>query len=458
MKTIITILIVLGVAIGIGLIYMAFADGVKVEVATARYDRIRQFVDEQAKTRLPKTHLVTMPYSGRIAEIQVNVGDPVSQGQEVATIIREDLDLELRVAQARVDELEASIEENRDNSVEDTTHSQALKYVASMDHTVEAADTRVQSGKARLNFARDNLDREEQLLGEKLSSREKFDEVKLRHLESDFDNKQDELMSSALKSMQAATALLPTVVQQYISRKSLQTNVLRQQQAAAKAQLEQAENNRQRGVMKSPVSGKVLERSMRDERYLAAGTVLLEIGALDDLEIEAEILSQDVVHVREGNTVDLYGPAIGEKAVSGVVAQIYPAGFTKVSSLGVEQQRVRVIIRLAEKDLKKLLAEQHLGVGYRVRARIFTKDNARALVIPRSGLFRGAGGQWQVFAVRGGRAQLQNVDVGLMNDEFVEITKGLKDEEQVVLAPETNLEHNTKVTVVLATGERGLED
>lgn len=450
MRTVVVgVVVIVGLA-GLAAAYMFWNGGVQVEVASARVDRIRQFVDEQAKTRLPKTHLITMPYSGRIAEIQVEVGDVVTANQPVASILREDLDLDLRVAQARVDELLASIEENQDISVEETTYAQSLKYVASMDRTVEAADTRVKSGKARLKFARDNLDREEQLLPQKLTSQEKFDEVKLRYLEADFDNQQDELVHSALRSMQAATALLPTVVRQYIGRKSLQTSVLKQQHAAAVAQLEQAKNNALRGVMKSPVQGVVLDRGMRDERYLTAGTVLLEIGAIGELEVEADILSQDVVHVREGNPVELYGPAIGETPIPGVVRQVYPAGFTKVSSLGVEQQRVKVIISIEQSVLDGLQKDHPLGVGYRVRARIFTRENPQALVIPRSGLFRGAGGQWQVFAVRGGRAMLQDVTVGLMNDEFVEITDGLQAGENVVLAPESNLEHNTRVHVVSA--------
>src|SRR5690606_22342502 len=119
--------------------------------------------------------------------------------------------------------------------------------------------------------------------------------------------------------------------------------------------------------------------------------------------------------------------------------RIYPAGFTKVSSLGVEQQRVMVILKFTPEELQRLRKDRRMGVDYRVRVRIFTAKKDNALVIPRSALFRGPGGAWQVFAVRGGKASLVNVEIGLLNDEAVEITKGVEDGEEVILAPESSI-------------------
>jgi HlyD family secretion protein len=173
--------------------------------------------------------------------------------------------------------------------------------------------------------------------------------------------------------------------------------------------------------------------------------VLLKIGQLEELEVEADILSQDVVNVKEGNTVDITGPAIGLVAAHGTVKRIYPAGFTKVSSLGVEQQRVKVIIGIKADDLSRLRKQRELGVDYRVRVRIFTASKEDALVAPRSALFRGGDGKWQVFVIRDGKVQLQAVETGLMNDETVEITNGLQLDELVVLAPETSLKDGARV-------------
>ena len=198
--------------------------------------------------------------------------------------------------------------------------------------------------------------------------------------------------------------------------------------------------------MQSPIDGIVLERLETNERRLAPGTVLLKIGALDALEVEADILSQDVVRIKVGQAVEIYGPAVGTQAAKGIVDAIYPAGFTKVSSLGVEQQRVKVIVKFAPEELARIEKTQSLGVGYRVRVRVFTAEKPKTNVVPRSALFRGPDGKWQMFVVRDGKATLIGVDVGLMNDEQVEVVAGPKEGELVVLAPESTLVDGARIS------------
>jgi HlyD family secretion protein len=200
------------------------------------------------------------------------------------------------------------------------------------------------------------------------------------------------------------------------------------------------------------VEGVILERAVSNERQVAVGTVLLRIGRWEDLEIEADVLSSDVVRVKPGQTVEVHGPAIGPKPATAKVTRIYPAGFTKTSSLGVEQQRVKVIVKFTPLDLRRLREDNDLGVHYRVRVRIFTAESSGALVIPRSALFRGSKNDWRVFVIRDGRAHLQAVKVGLSNDESAEITSGLSESDQVILAPETNLVEGQSVRVIDTEG------
>src|SRR5262249_44675651 len=152
---------------------------------------------------------------------------------------------------------------------------------------------------------------------------------------------------------------------------------------------------------------------------------LLEIGQPDEMEVEAEVLSQDAGRIAVGNPVTVYGPAIGNPDAHGTVRRIDPAGFTKLSSLGVEQQRVKGFVTLPPADRAGLRKDRQLGVGYRVRVRIHTAEKADALLLPRSALFRSAGGQWQTFVIRNDRATLQTVQLGLSNDEVAEVTQGV---------------------------------
>jgi HlyD family secretion protein len=424
-----------------------FSAGVPVETAEVRQGAIDAFVDEQAKTRLPQTYLITMPAQGRIKAITLTEGDQVTAGKVVAEFVPRDQELAVDEANEAVRRLQASIEENADVDVEKTAYQQAQKFVESTAATVQAAAERLRSGKAKLDYANNNYFRVEQLYQSKTATRDEWEAAKLQKVQSDVDYQQDNLIYTAMKALGAATDLMPVMVDQYIRRKGLSGIVLLRQKAEAEARLQQVLLEQERGRMQSPVTGKVLQRFVSNERFLTAGTPLLEIGRLEDMEVEADVLTLDAGAVKVGNPAEIYGPAIGEKAVPGRVTRIFPAGFTKVSSLGVEQQRVKVIVRFAAEDLRRLLDEQHLGVGYAVRVKILTNQAPRALIIPRSALFRSLDNRWQVFAVRNGRARLQTVEVGLMNDREAEILKGLNEKEEVILAPESTLENGTKVKI-----------
>jgi HlyD family secretion protein len=457
--------IVGGVALGALLVWLAvrwLSSAVKVEAATAERGPIREFIDERAKTRLPETYLITMPYSARIQPIALMEGTPVRRGDAVAHVVSADLNLAVEQATAGWREAQAAIAQNADNSVEETASQQAWDFATSMKSATAAAEKQKQSAQAALEYAQRDLARIERLFRAGAETEDNLELARLRQVQRAVEYQQSTLTHRAMQSLQAATELLTELVGRYIARKRLEAAVLQQRQAQADARMKQALLDRQRGTMTSPVEGVVLQRAFSNEQFLPAGTTLLEIGRLEDLEVEADVLSQDVVRANPGDKVEIYGPAIGKAGpggknhVLGTLHQIYPAGFTKVSSLGVEEQRVKVVIRINDKDLQWLRRERNLGVGYRVRVRIYTAEKRDALVIPRSALLRGESGQWQAYAVRKGRARITDLKVGLINDQSAEITAGLSQGDEVVLAPGSDLEDGTRVTAKI-TQERAEE-
>ncbi len=435
------------VAVG-ALGYTSLTRGTPVEAAAVERGPVREYIDEEAKTRLAETYLVTMPYDGRIEPIDLIEGATVKQGQVVARIRPLDIELRIAATQAVVDRLKASIKENDDTSVETTALQQTVSMVESIDRMVDAAGARVKSGQAKLEYAEKRLGRAQRLSQSGAQTEQELDLAQVAQVESSVEYQQDMLVLRSAEAMRAAMALLPTMVRQYIQRKALTHNVLEEQLAEADVQMRESQKNAQLGTMESPVDGVVLERAVSNERQVAAGTVLLRIGRWEDLEIEADVLSQDVVRVKPGQTVEVHGPAIGPQPAKAHVTRIFPAGFTKTSSLGVEQQRVKVIMKFEPDDLKRLREQNDLGVHYRVRVRIYTAEASGALVIPRSAPFRGSKNDWRVFVIRGGRAHLQAVKVGLSNDLSAEILSGLSEQEQVILAPETNLSEGQAVEVI----------
>lgn len=139
----------------------------------------------------------------------------------------------------------------------------------------------------------------------------------------------------------------------------------------------------------------------------------------------AEVLTQRATRIAAGNPVEISGQAISDGPINGRVLRVYPAGFKKISSLGVEQQRVKVAVKLDRPP-------QRLGVGFRVYVRIFYDHAENAVTLPRICLFRGDGGGWQVMLVGDGRTELRPVTLGLLNDDLAEITKGLTPKDMIV--------------------------
>ena len=372
MKTWIWIIIGVLVIGGFIATFAASEDGVPVDAVKATKGPIREFVDERGKTRLPQTYLITMPSSGHVEGIHLPAGTSVKKGEAVAQMVPIDLKLTVEQNEAEVRRLEAAIKENSTTNVEEISLQQAIHFVESMHKTVQAAATRVKAGEAKVDYSEKHYKRIAELAEKGVAPKDDLDKVIYQKIASIVDYRQDKLVHLATVAIDAATDLIPTMIRQQIADKSLAVDVLKEQKAAAETRLQQAIEDQKRGTMVSPVNGVVLERFIDVPQFLPAGTSLLEIGRLEDLEVEADILSLNVVDVKIGDKVEIYGPAIGAKPALGTVVKIYPAGFTKVSSLGVEQQRVKVIIHFEKEELQHLLANRHLGVGYRVRVRVIT--------------------------------------------------------------------------------------
>jgi HlyD family secretion protein len=183
--------------------------------------------------------------------------------------------------------------------------------------------------------------------------------------------------------------------------------------------------------VRAPVAGRVLKLHQSSEATVALGAPLLEIGDTSQLEIVAELLTSDALAVRPGSLVRIErwgGPTV----LKGRVVRIEPAGFTKVSALGVEEQRVEVVIEL----LSPARDWAALGDAYRVVVRIVTRSENQVLRVPVSAVFPHPGGQGSaVFVAEGGRARLRPVTVGARNGVDAWVQQGLTAGEAVIIYP-----------------------
>ena len=441
--------IVLGViiiAVIVCYAYLETQSGTPVQTVRVTEGRIRSWVEDRAMTTLPLVHKISMPQDGRILPITLEPGQPVTKGQVVAQMDTADLLSTLDLADAEVKEIEAQIAVNAYDKLERTALVESDKLIKALNATGKASNELVRTNEAELKYAKWLVEMEEKLVKERASSKEKLRRAQRNHGQAESQVASSRFMSSATWAVAAVFDLLPRYVQEFLGRKHLEGSVLEHQLAGARAGRDLAARRLRRATIKSPVDGIVLRRLVKNEAYLGAGTLLLEIGVMEDLRVTADILSQDVVTVRRGNPVDIYGPSIGSTPVAGTVWRVRPAGFTKVSSLGVDQQRVPVIIDFKPDALEQLKEKgRTLGLGYRVRARIYTEEKRNVLKIPRTALFRGNNNEWQVFCVRSKKAVLVPVTPGIVNDNEAEILTGLKAGEAVVVAPPKSLKEGDPV-------------
>jgi HlyD family secretion protein len=190
--------------------------------------------------------------------------------------------------------------------------------------------------------------------------------------------------------------------------------------------------------VRAPVAGRVLRVPEQSERSVAPGTPLVELGDARALEVTADVLSTDAVRIRPGMPV-LIEDWGGAQPLHARVRTVSPAAFTKVSALGVEEQRVRIFADLED-------APGPLGDGYRVETRTIVWEGRNVVKVPVSALFR-TGGEWSVFVLSGGRAHLRPVRIGQRGDAEAEVLSGLRPGERVALYPSDKVKDAVQVRI-----------
>jgi len=375
-----------------GIVYYAMGTPVPVQMARAGRGSIDAYVEERARTTLPHVVRLTMPLEGRIQPITLEAGTPVKAGEVVAMMDLADL--------------KDMMAESED-------------VVNAMDQVVASAREKVKASQAQMAFADWFLDAQETLYKKKQISESLLRVSKKNAIESRVDHRADWFTLHAMSALSEAVDLYPTFVRRRLER----------------------------AVLTSPIDGVVLERHVQNERVLQAGMPLLDIGDMQQLEVTADILSDQAVAIRPGNPVQIYGDSIGKHPITGTVRLVSPQGFTKLSSLGVEEQRVAVKISLNPADRLELTKRgKDLGVQYRVQVRVITQTHDNVIKIPRTALFRGAGDDWEAYLVKKGKARLTRVKVGITNDSDAEIVEGIAEGDTVVVAPDSSLSSGAKVT------------
>lgn len=351
-------------------------------VAVARGPFVKT-VDEDGKTRVRERYVVSAPLAGRLLRVALKVGDEVQDGALVATLVPS--------APAFLD---ARTERGLDERV----------GVAEAEE--QRAQAAVERATVALAQARSDLARATKLAQQGFTSKQG-----LEHTQQEVEFKAKELKVAQFDAHAAS-----------------------HQVAYAKAALAQARGGAggaREGswAIRAPIAGRVLRVAQESEAVVQVGAPIVELGDPRNLEVAVDVLTTDAVLIAPGQPVELERGGAGPR-LAGRVRRVEPAAFTKVSALGVEEQRVNVVV-----DLVSPAAQwADLGDAFRVDARIVVERRDDAVTIPVSALFRHDGG-WAVFAARDGRARLQPVQIGSRSGVLAAVERGVVPGDMVIAYP-----------------------
>ncbi|MCM2374976.1 efflux RND transporter periplasmic adaptor subunit [Aporhodopirellula aestuarii] len=384
----------LAIALAIVVVLSLNPKPVGVQAATVRKGGLRETVQEDGKSRIREKYTVSAPVSGRLSRIELNPGDYLTEQTLLAVILPSDPAILDKRAMA-----------------------EAQAQVQGAEAALMRANSRVEQARINADLSETKFIRAQKLSANRAASREEYDIAKAERL----------------------------LANQEIETAEFDAEIAKFELKMAKAALDQFSADDELSVQPfeifSPIAGRVLRVMQESSTVVGVGTPLVELGDPSNLEIEIDVLSTDAVRIQSGAelTIEHWG---GGTPLKANVRVVEPGAFTKVSSLGVEEQRVNVIADFNEPPER--IAS--LGDGYRVEARITVNEIEDALLVPNSALFR-HDRKWHVLEVVGGEAVLKPVQIGLQNEEETQIVTGLAEGARVIEYPSDELKPGTRVKV-----------
>ncbi|TWT70253.1 efflux RND transporter periplasmic adaptor subunit [Crateriforma conspicua] len=357
---------------------------VMVDTEVLQIGSLTVSIEDDGVTRIRERYVVSAPLSSRLLRITWDVGDEVLSDQTVL----------------------ARLEPTNPQLLDPREVAQAQARIRAAEQRLETAKAELSQSEAELQFAEREMGRLRKLLSANATSQTEFEQKELQ-------------FRQLTEKVRAATFGVD------IAEYELEL------QRAALILTESPEDSGKAMALeiRAPINGRVLRIYEESTTVVTAGQPLMELGDPSDLEVVVDVLSRDAVRISAGDHV-IMNQWGGADPLHGVVRLIEPSGFTKVSALGVEEQRVNVIVDFADPSGNPAM----LGDNFRVDCQIVTWSTDETLVVPTSALYRD-GPQWMLFRVEGGRAVAAAVQIGKNNGMKAEIISGANPGDQVIVYP-----------------------
>lgn len=389
------VMVVLAVAVVAAAVWAFLPEPVPVDVGEVSLGPLQVTVEEEGKTRIRERYVISAPLAGRLRRIALHEGDPVDEGATVVAII-EPTDPALLDARAK---------------------AEAEARVRASEAAVSRAQSRLEQASIDLDFAESEYGRVLKAFESGAATPREAEEYRVRY----------DTAGKALRAVEFAHDIADFELD------LAQNALLHTNPSPGLADQEF------RFLIHAPISGVVLRVLQESVAVITPGTPLLEVGDPSDLEVVIDVLSTDAVRIRPGATViiDQWG---GDEPLLASVRLVEPSAFTKISALGVEEQRVNVVADF----VSPIEQRPTLGDGFRVEGRIVTWEGAGVVRVPSSAIFRHGDG-WAVFAIEEDRARRRAIEVGHRTGLVAEVLGGLEPGRSVVLHPGDTVRDGVRV-------------
>jgi len=385
---------VLALVLG-AVIYGFLPRAAEVDIASVRHADLQVAIEEEGKTRLKERYIVTAPVAGYMRRISVKAGDEVKKGGQLI-----------------------ALEPLRSPGLDPRSRAAAENTVIAAQAALTAAQDREKAAIADADYTAKRWERMKSLFAKGYIAKDQFDQISAENTKA---QAMRQSAAAAGKAAAADVARAETALKNYAPGNSAPGGAIIN--------------------IKAPSGGSVFRVYRESEGAVNVGEPLLEIGDTRNLEVRVDVLSTDAVKIKKGTPV-IFRRWGGAGDLSGVVRVVEPSGFTKISSLGVEEQRVLIIADITSP------AEmwRALGDGFRLEAHFIIWEGKNVLQIPTNALFR-SGKDWAVYVAQSGRAALRIVEIGQRNGLAAEIITGLQEGEKVIVHPDDTVKDGGKIKV-----------
>ena len=389
------IVIIIVLVVVLATIYGFLPKTQEVDLVDVSRGPLQVTIEEEGRTRLKERYVVSAPTAGYMRRIDVKVGDSIRKGQILVVL-----------------------EPLPSRALDPRSRAEAEATVSAAQAGLDAAMEKERAATADADYIEKRLERIKNLYAKRYVAKDQFD--------------QTEAEAKKARSVQRSAKAAVDVSRSELERTK---STLRNFSGSGRPE------KRDTVYVSSPVGGSVFRIYRESEGAVNVSEPLMDIGNLRNLEVRIEVLSSDAVKIKKGMTV-LFKRWGGEGTLTGTVRVVEPAGFTKVSSLGVEEQRVLVIADITSPPE----TWRTLGDGFRLEAHFIVWEGENILQVPASALFRSERKkEWAVFVIDNGRARHRTVEVGQRNGLSAEIISGLKEKDKVIAHPDDAISDDTRI-------------